>query len=251
MRNLSLMLMLLTAPAMAAAPGEALIGPTPGVLDTALSHDTGDGASPFGQTPEALCSTHQLHRDVATQLPDRPELYTIWDRDKAWGTPEMVEAITAAAEEMAWLMPHADPIIVGDISRRYGGHLSGHKTHRAGIDADLGIFMTGARQTEQGGFVPVTPATLDYEANWLFWQSLLDSGHVDRILLDQRLIDAMRVWTVAEGHLSEEDASYTFPPRGTPRLWARTGVFQHAPNHHHHIHLRVRCGVPAEDAPQG
>ncbi|MFT4974585.1 MAG: hypothetical protein ACI8S6_000468 [Myxococcota bacterium] len=232
------MLLLITATG-AAAPGT--LGPEPGILDTAGANDSSlDREQMFGSTPAEHCSNQVLRGGV--QVPDRPELYSYWDAKKAWGTPEMIHAVTVASEEMAWLMPHADPIVIGDISQKFGGLLSGHKSHRGGVDADIGIFTTGSKQPDSGGFTGVTPSNIDYEANWLFWRSLLETGLVDRILLDQPLIDAMRGWTVAEGELSAAEALEVFPPRGTPRIWAMTGVFQHAVNHHHHIHLRVLCG---------
>ena len=208
-------------------------------LDTAGIIDVGPN-NPFGRTPPELCSTQALRNGV--QLPRMDELYRIWNMDKAWGTPEMVQAVVTASEEMAWLMPAAAPLIVGDISTRHGGFLHGHKSHRAGVDADIGIFTTGGHQPQGGGFEHVTPATMDYEANWLFWRSLLETGLVDRILLDQKLIDAMREHLIATGELPYQEAQQIFPPRGTPRLWAMTGVFQHAPGHANHIHLRVLCG---------
>lgn len=223
----------------------AAMGPLPDVLDTAGSVDTGlQNQLLFGRTPAEHCSTQTLRGGM--RLPDRPELYRYWNGVTAWGTAEMLHAITTASAEMAWLMPHADPLVIGDISRRYGGKLSSHKSHRGGMDADIGIFTTGGSQPDGGGFTGVTPQTMDYEANWLFWRSLLETGLVDRILLDQRLIDAMRAWTIEQGELSEADAYRTFPPAGTPRLWAYTSVFQHAINHHHHIHLRVLCGDDLE-----
>jgi hypothetical protein len=211
-----------------------------GSLDTAAGLDTGLH-NPFGRTPKDQCSTQVLRNGV--QLPPMGELYRIWNGEKAWGTPEMIQAIVTSAEEMAWLMPSADPLIVGDISTRYGGLLHGHKSHRSGLDADIGIFTVGGHQPQGGGFEYVTPETMDYETNWLFWRSLLETGMVDRILLDQKLIDAMREHVVDAGELSHQEAQAVFPPRGTPRLWAHTGVFHHAPGHANHIHLRVLCGA--------
>ena len=241
MRTLFLLLTLTTTAA--AAPG----GPFPDSLDTASSTDSASsidsGLLPSMRTPPEQCSTQVLHNGV--QLPEMPALYSIWSADKAWGTMEMVQAVVSASEEMAWLMPSADPLIIGDISVRGGGHLSGHKSHRAGVDADIGIFTTGGSQPHHSGFINVTPSTMDYEANWLFWRSLLETELVDRILLDQSLIDAMRRWTIETGELTEEEAFEIFPPRGTPRLWSRTGIFQHATGHQNHIHLRVLCGVQA------
>ena len=243
MKQLLISMLVLTSTS-AAAPGD--IGPQPGILDTAGASDSSLGRDlMFGRTPTEHCSNQVLRGGV--QMPHRPELYKLWDNKKAWATPEMAHAVTASAAEMAWLMPQADPLIIGDISHRYGGVLSGHKSHRGGVDADIGIYSVGGKQPDRGGFETVTPQTMDYEANWLFWRSLLETGLVDRILLDQKLIDAMREWTVREGELSEAEALAVFPVRGTPRIWAMTGVFQHAINHHHHIHLRVLCGDKIEN----
>jgi len=211
-----------------------------GLSDGELSDENGPQPTRFRRTPQALCST-QVLRD-GMQLPKQAELYHIRNANEAWGTSEMIEAITTASAEMAWLMPHADPILVGDISKKNGGHLPPHRSHRSGLDADIGIFQTGASMPLSAGFPNMTPKNIDYEANWLFWSSLLETGLVERILLDQTLIDAMRVWTVESGNLSEAEALATFPPRGTPRLWTMTGVFQHVPGHRDHIHLRVLCG---------
>lgn len=204
--------------------------------------DAGSAPVPtrFQRTAPADCSTQVLRNGI--QLPQQPELYRIRNPHEAWGTPEMIEAIVLASEEMAWLMPSADPILIGDLSRRRGGHLPGHRSHRSGQDADIGIFRVGASMPVSAGFPNITPSNIDYEANWLFWSSLLETGLVDRILLDQSLIDAMREWTISEGELSEPDANRIFPPRGSARLWTQTGVFQHVAGHRDHIHLRVLCG---------
>lgn len=223
-------------------------------LDVTVSEpmgDSGDTASDpaegrFGRTPQALCSTQVLHAGV--QLPPMPGLYQIRNPDEAWGTPEMIEALVLASEDVAWLLPDARPILIGDLSRKRGGHLPPHRSHRSGLDADIGIFVKGTDQSMSSSFVAITPDNIDYEANWIFWRSLLETELVERILLDQTLIDAMRVWTVESGNLSEAQALEIFPPSGTPRLWEKRGVFQHVAGHRDHIHVRVLCGdeVPRE-----
>lgn len=218
-------------------------GPWPERWDSGedLSEDTSPPAlARFGRTPADLCSTQVLRNGV--QVPEQTELYHIRNPVEAWGTPEMIEAIVVAAEEMAWLMPHADPLLIGDLSRERGGPLAPHRSHRSGIDADIGIYTTGAKQPVTAGFVTITPSNIDYEANWLFWSELLETGLVERILLDQSLINAMRSWAISSGTLSESEAYGIFPRAGDPDLWLKKGVFQHFPGHRDHIHLRVTCG---------
>ncbi|MFM2248330.1 MAG: hypothetical protein RL071_4405 [Pseudomonadota bacterium] len=173
------------------------------------------------------------------QLKERPELYRVMAPDAAWGRPEMIELITRAAEEMAWLKPDADPIVIGDISRRWGGPLAGHKSHRGGIDVDVGLYW-GNGEMLKTGFKSGSPQELDLEANWLLIRSMLDTGLVERILLDQRNIDAIKAWTIKNGELTKEEAEAIFPAPST-RRWNMTGVVHHTANHREHLHVRIFC----------
>lgn len=203
-----------------------------------LDHEIDTGIQDDAESPISTCSKASLRNGV--QLPEAAGLYKIWFPEKAWGTQDMIDVITVAAEEMAWMMPEADPIVVGDISRKDGGYLEGHKSHRGGMDVDLGLYWGNGRQHQQG-FMVITPQQLDAQANWMLIRALLQTGKVERILLDRKLIDAIRRWAVVNGELTSEQADEIFPPRGTPRVWALTGVVHHATNHKHHMHVRLVC----------
>jgi len=218
--------------ALMAALAPALGQPMGPWLDEALPTAAEEPMQKVGACPKT-------HLPNGVQLQAAPELYKIWYADKAWGRPEMIEVITAAGEEMAWLLPEADPIVVGDISTRYGGFLEGHKSHRAGVDADIGLYWGDARM-HKGGFRDVRPADLDLEANWLLIKSMLDTGLVERILLDQRLILAIKRYTIEAGELTPDEADRIFPV-GYNRMWTHTGVVHHAPSHKEHMHVRVFC----------
>lgn len=191
-----------------------------------------------GPTVEVgACPEHHLSRGV--QLQPAPELYTVWFPERAWGRPEAIEVIHAAAEEMAWLRPDADPFVVGDISTRFGGVLHGHKTHRGGIDIDIGVYWDNG-MTLAGDLPGAHPDRLDLEANWLLIRSLLDTGYIERILLDQRNIDRLKRYTIETGELTVEEAHRIFPPRGSRARYG-LGVVHHAPSHQEHMHVRVLC----------
>ncbi len=194
----------------------------------------------------AEACTDQYLRD-GVQLPERPGLYTMSAPGSAWGTSLMVDTILRVAEEMAWQLPDADPFIVGDISHKRGGYFEGHRSHRGGVDADLGIYAKGGKQDPRG-FQDLSVAEFDAHATWIFIRTMLDTGNVDRIYLDQSLINVLRKHVREEEGLSQEEVDRIFPPSGTPRVWAMTGVVQHVAGHRNHIHLRVLCdnGVPAQ-----
>lgn len=221
---------LLGALALQMAP--AIAQPMGPWLDEAMPVNADEPVQKVGSCPKTYLAG-------GVKLPPAPELYWIWQPDQAWGRPEMIEVLTRAAEEMAWLMPEADPIVVGDISTQYGGFLEGHKSHRAGVDADIGLYWGDGRM-HLGGFRDVHPNNLDLEANWLLIRSLLETGLVERILLDQHLIRAIKRYTIESGELTPEEADRVFPI-GYTRMWTHTAVVHHAPSHKEHMHVRTFC----------
>jgi len=201
-------------------------------LDTALPTLIDEPVEIVGACPK----TH-LSRGV--QLQPAPELYTIWFPERAWGRPEAMEVIAQTAEQLAWLLPEADPIVIGDISTQFGGELQGHVSHRAGVDIDIGVFWEGG-QTLKGDHPNPSPDRLDLEANWLLIRSLLDTGLIERILLDQRNILRIKAYTIESGELTPDEADRIFPdPESRDR--SATGVVHHAPRHLEHFHVRTLC----------
>ena len=183
------------------------------------------------------CSDQQLNDGI--QLPDLPLFFTRTQADHAWGSREMVELLVDTARHMRWLMPDASSITIGEISRQRGGELSGHKTHRGGVDADVGIYLSGGRQ-QAGMFLDPGPREFDVEANWALISAMLDTGRVDMLLLDHSHIARLKAYTLEAGLLTEEEASQIFlgDHRGNYRA---TGVIRHAPAHRDHLHVRVLC----------
>ncbi len=182
------------------------------------------------------CSDQYLEGGV--QLPDLPLFFKRGITDNEWGTPEMIDAIVSATRHMRWLMPAASPVNIGDVSHEHGGFQSGHITHRGGVDADIGIYSTGAHQNANGGF-EVLGDNFDVVANWALIEAFLDTGYVDFILLDHAHIARLRAYTTHAGLLTEAEADDVFPTDNHP--WTRTGYLRHAPNHDNHMHVRVLC----------
>lgn len=179
---------------------------------------------------------------VSTLLPAEPGLHDRWDAGRAWGTPLLVDTLLSTFERLAWDHPSWDPPIVGDLSTRGGGPMFGHKTHDRGIDADLSLYVEGARTED--GFEDIHPRRLDPHANWTLIKSLLDSGNVQFILLDQGHIDRIASHLVDQGY----DPGWVrsiFIPAGVHVPWSARGVVRHAPKHRSHLHVRVARPRPA------
>lgn len=212
------------------------------MLETADEESPVDDAVDTGLPGAASCDF--AHLADGAPLPENPALYTIWNRGKAFGTPRLVETLVYVSEEMAWRFPNAQPLMIGDMSYEGGGWMSGHRSHRGGLDADVGIYF-GNHQQHQGGLRTVPVSELDLDANLAFVQTLLATGEVERILLDQRLIRALRQHAIDSGAMTPDEAMATFILPGDPldaSPWNLYGVVHHVPGHHHHFHVRVRCG---------
>ncbi len=173
-------------------------------------------------------------------MPEMPELYTLLEPNVTWGTTTMVNTLLHAAEEIAWQIPKSDPVVIGDISHEHGGFMAGHRSHRGGLDADIGLYWGDAQQYQRG-FITVAPSQLDADTTWTFISAMLDTGNVERILLDSSLIRMVRKAAIRSGDLSVEEAYQVFPTGHSTSPWNQTGVVHHSPGHRHHMHLRVSC----------
>jgi len=176
---------------------------------------------------------------AAEQLPAADGLYERWDPRRSWGTPHLINALEEVSQRVAFELPGADPLMIGDISRQGGGWLRGHITHTKGVDVDVGMFMHDARQP-LGGFLDLRPSQLDVHANWVLVTSLLDTDSVQYMLLDQGHINALTRYAREEVGLDQDEIDTIFPPNPTHRHWRQAGVVRHAPNHLSHLHVRFK-----------
>ena len=172
------------------------------------------------------------------QLPPADGLYERWDPRRSWGALHTVEALQQVANRVSFQLPLADPLMIGDISRRGGGPLPGHQTHHLGIDVDIGLFM-GSGQQPLGGMIDLLPHELDVKSTWVLITALLDTGQVQYMLLDRGHIKVLRRYALEEVGLDPQTVDQLFPPRGTRVVWRRRGVIRHAPNHSSHLHVRL------------
>ena len=60
------------------------------------------------------------------QLPRADGLHIRWDPQRSWGASTLVSTIEDVSLRLAWILPEADPLVVGDMSKQGGGWLWGH-----------------------------------------------------------------------------------------------------------------------------
>jgi len=167
-----------------------------------------------------------------------------------YGVPRLVNAVARAAAEVDEQRPGGAPLMVGDLSKRFGGQIAGHRTHRTGRDVDLlfyaetpagepvknpGFFKFGA-----DGLALVPPEAggpkfvrLDVPREWLLIKTLLSipEANVQWMFISAPLEALITEYARARG----EDFDL---------VWhAETVMLQPADSlpHDDHLHLRTAC----------
>jgi murein endopeptidase len=175
------------------------------------------------------------------ELPELADLLHRNDARRSWGTQELIDTILVGTQEVAWKLPDADPVFIGDMSRRQGGRLGPHIEHQSGLDADIGLFTEGHHQPA-AYFEVVQPRDLDAEATFTFFKALIDTGRVGYILLDPQLISRLRRYAQQHTTLTASEIDAIFAPNGGD--WHVKSVVRPASGHRNHFHLHVACQKP-------
>lgn len=168
-----------------------------------------------------------------------------------FGTAELVALIEAAAAHVARRLPGAR-LSVGELSRRTGGALSGHRSHQNGRDVDIAFYMRDGRGRPYApfafasfdrnghGLAPNEGLVFDDERNWELIARLVSDAdaRVQFVFvaetLKQRLLRAGRRRRAPGRVLARAEAVMVQPTHGHP--------------HRNHFHVRIYC--PPGDRPR-
>ncbi|WP_437734257.1 penicillin-insensitive murein endopeptidase [Sorangium sp. So ce1335] len=219
------------------------------------------GSSPTPLAPALRGSIGVPHHGVITdavELPRQGEGYRLLRSNGVrWGTARLVAAIQRAAADVARARPGGEPLLVGDLSARFGGATRGHRSHRTGRDADLLLYALtpDGRPVRSPGFVEFGPdglarsagdadraasrpgaeahVRLDVERTWLLVKSLVRSpdAHVQWLFFARWLEALVIEYARARG----EDPELVW--------YAESVLLQPGDStaHADHLHLRVAC----------
>jgi penicillin-insensitive murein endopeptidase len=187
----------------------------------------------------------------AAELPVRGEGYRRY-RPRSpthWGNPRLVRSVEEVAQRVHEMRPGGAPLVVGDLSSRYGGKIPRHNSHRTGRDVDFLFYMTdpGGAPVRAPGFIRFGAdglaefagdyLRLDVERQWLLFKELLTSNRVEvQWLFVSRDIEAL----IIDYALARET--------DLELVWhAETVMLQPGDSapHDDHVHVRIAC-APSE-----
>lgn len=145
-----------------------------------------------------------------------------------WGTERVIRSIERAVREVRRCHPNTPPLHVGDIARQHGGWLRPHRSHQAGLDADLGYYY----RVPAGWYERATAANLDVVRTWALVEALISGGNVETIFMDlsvQALLKA-HIATLPEAERPLEDPFQ--------RPTKKDALIRHTWGHATHFHVR-------------
>jgi penicillin-insensitive murein endopeptidase len=172
-----------------------------------------------------------------------------------YGVPRLVGALAEAAAIVEDERPGGAPLLVGDLSKRFGGQIAGHRTHRSGRDVDLLFYAEtpAGESVRSPGFLPYGPdglafippdrggpkfVRLDVPREWLLIKTLLTNpdANVQWMFISSPLEALITEYARARGE--ELDL-----------VWrAESVMLQPADSLPHDDHLHLRTACTAEEA---
>jgi penicillin-insensitive murein endopeptidase len=185
--------------------------------------------------------------DGAQLRPDAEGLRWLRGNDRHWGVPRFTAAIERAAARVGRERP-GGRLTAGDLSAPTGGGpLSGHLSHRSGVDADLLFYVTtlGGTPVDSPGFVHVGADGIaedeahdrwlrfDVERQWLLVRALVEDpeARVQWIFVSDVVQAMLLEWALARGD--------------SPEIVRRAQSVMLQPHpggvHDDHIHVRTSC----------
>lgn len=187
--------------------------------DTCLAFNWGSAG--FVKNPIAMPSDDR----VKTRESSKP------NRGRNWAMPEMLSAINTAVDAVHAAFPNTKRLVIGDLSRKKGGHFPPHLSHQSGRDADIGYYTKGSYQPEY--LQRIGAHQLDVERTWVFLHSMLKRDQVQYIFMDYRLQRPLYFYMRDVIKLSPKLLrKYISYPR------RNGGIIRHLRGHADHVHIR-------------
>jgi penicillin-insensitive murein endopeptidase len=217
----------------------------------ALAPLLGCFGTPTPLAPGLSGSVGWPHHGVQTDAVELPDSGVGFTRYRVrgghyWGQPELVLGIQEAAARVDAELPGGEPLVVGDLSARFGGKIERHFSHRSGRDVDLLWYLTSLDGTpvRNTAFIPLSGArpawlsphgfvTLDSARQWALIKALLSSPYLEvQFLYCSRSVEEL---LLEHARAHGED----------PAVLQRAADVMLEPTdslpHDDHLHLRMAC----------
>jgi murein endopeptidase len=169
-------------------------------------------------------------------LPEGDHWMVRHHRSEIWGSRYTVEGLVMAMDAYGERFPEGPAIRLGDISRRKGGRIAPHVSHRTGRDVDIGYIIKPDERKDRYWQIANTES-FDVERNWTFIKALIETGRVQQIFMSSRLQRLIRD-RAREDLSPERFAEYFRTDETDPQ---HPPIIKHWKGHKNHMHVRFGC----------
>jgi murein endopeptidase len=158
-------------------------------------------------------------------------------RPRGFGAKHTIGALLTAFRTYGTEHPEGPAIRLGEISRRTGGRVKPHVSHRSGRDVDIGYVMKSSPLDDEHYWRRASAKTLDAAKTWTLIKSLVATGQVQRIFISAKLQRVIAQEAAKE--LSPEEVNLMFDAvNPDPRVLT---LVAHEHGHMDHMHVRFKC----------
>ena len=162
----------------------------------------------------------------ALRLESGPGL-EVMNEERNYATRATVSSLLAAVAEVEREFP-GSVLRVGDLSGRRGGYIRPHRSHQAGVDADIGFYY----RTPAKWYTKANATNLDRERTWALVKALVAQGTVEYLFVDRSIQVLLREHALSIGEPREFlDALFETPAK-------RDTLIRHTWGHLTHFHVR-------------
>jgi murein endopeptidase len=198
-----------------------------------------DGATWMPQAREPAKSDGGIMGGFASLA--QGEGYELRRPARAYGEPHVIEHLRSTIAVVRALYPDVHTLAIGDISAEHGGKLDNHKSHRTGLDVDVGFYFKKVPSGYPDHFAAASK-DLDLEATWALLTAFARTSQADDgveiIFLDYAVQKQLYDWARARGTPDDDLADILQYPRGKDSY---AGLVRHWPNHADHLHVRFKA----------
>lgn len=154
----------------------------------------------------------------------------------AYGSEKAVTLLQRAVDRYKTKFPKGPKVHIGDLSKKGGGKLPPHVSHRDGYDVDIGYVLKGELANETR-FHAANASNLDAARSWALIKAIIDTDEVRYVFVDYGVQKLLYEQAKKNG-MSQDDLDELFQyPRGKNRT---RGIIRHSKGHVNHFHVRFR-----------
>ena len=168
------------------------------------------------------------------RLESGPGLEVMTD-ERNYATSATVSSIRAAVAEVEREFP-GSVLRIGDLSGRRGGYIRPHRSHQAGVDADIGFYY----RTPSKWYTKANASNLDRPRSWALLKALIAQGTVEYLFVDRSIQVLLRDYALSVGEPREfVEGLFETPAK-------RDTLIRHTWGHLTHFHVRFIDPVAEE-----